>query len=202
MNQRLAQGIGERLDSKRELAAAKAEMEKWKHTATHHEISGLPNALGFELGVNEMRKQNPYTPLGIIAMDLSGFKALNDTLGHAKGDETLKIFGSQLRATDLEAIIDTTSIPGHPHGDEYLLASLLEGRRDPDLTPEQRLGAIVGRARNIGRILREQDSDLLKVNFDLSVGAVVMGPDMPLEDALRAADEAMYTDKQSGNRGR
>lgn len=196
INRTFADGLGANIELQRQLRTQQEQTEFWKHRATHHPISELPNALGFKIGVEEMRIKHPETPIGILAVDLANFKSLNDTYGHAKGDDTLKKVGDQLRVDDIEALA------GHEHGDEYVVASLLTARRQLELSDQQRLEAVVGRVRKIGEILCEQDPELVIVNFGLSVGGVVMQPGIELADALAAADAAMYADKARNNRGR
>jgi len=68
------------------------------------------------------------SPLGLVALDLDHFKALNDTHGHAFGDDVLRLVGARLR----EAVRETDLV-GRVGGEE--LALLLPGA-GPDIALE------------------------------------------------------------------
>lgn len=76
--------------------------------ATDH-LTGLPNraALDKALGVEVARATREGNPLSLAIMDIDEFKAINDRLGHAAGDEVLvgqaRAWADQLRATDVLA---------------------------------------------------------------------------------------------------
>src|SRR3712207_1951735 len=82
-------------------------------------LTGLPNKRAFQarLEAELGRAAREYYPVSIVAMDLDKFKQINDTWGHAVGDEALKRLSKelqrQLRAGDL---------CGRLGGDEFMLA--------------------------------------------------------------------------------
>ncbi|MEA2480929.1 MAG: hypothetical protein QOJ07_2851 [Thermoleophilaceae bacterium] len=82
-------------------------------------LTGLPNKRAFndrleaELG----RAAREYYPVSIVAMDLDKFKQINDTWGHAVGDEALKKL-----ARELQAQLRAGDICGRLGGDEFMLA--------------------------------------------------------------------------------
>lgn len=118
-------------------------------------------------------------------IDLDGFKAVNDTLGHEAGDQLLKGAGERLRACVRES--DTVARLG---GDEFTV--IMEG-------VEGREGAAVVAQRVI---------DTLEVPFDLngkqghvsaSIGIALLPEDAAdSEGLLRNADTAMYAAKSQG----
>jgi diguanylate cyclase (GGDEF)-like protein len=124
----------------------------------------------------------------LLFIDLDGFKAVNDTLGHAAGDELLTVAAqritSQLRPTD---------IAGRFGGDEFtvLMCNLSDTRAAP-VVARRIIGALSAPMLVAGRNL----------NVGASVGIATTLPDSPKPaDLLRRADMAMYQAKRNG-RGR
>jgi len=119
----------------------------------------------------------------VVVVDLDGFKALNDTFGHAAGDEALRATAASL--TDaLER--SPGGIAARLGGDEF--AAAVPG---PVVLPWL-LGALHG---EITAPLHYQGHTL---TVGASVGAVATVPGAGLSWALRRADEAMYAAKRHG----
>ncbi len=72
-----------------------AREKQMRHAATHDFLTGLPNRARLE---QEFRKLSENGPVAVICLDLDGFKQVNDTHGHAAGDELLKAVAMRLRA--------------------------------------------------------------------------------------------------------
>jgi diguanylate cyclase (GGDEF)-like protein/PAS domain S-box-containing protein len=92
------------------------------HKATHDELTGLPNRSLLEdrLALAVTRRQRDLDHLSVLFLDLDGFKEINDTLGHAAGDEVLRVIAGRLRAAVRPE--DTVARLG---GDEFVV--LLDG---------------------------------------------------------------------------
>jgi diguanylate cyclase (GGDEF)-like protein len=71
-----------------------ARERRMRHAATHDFLTGLANRALLE---PEFRSLSKKGPLAVICLDLDGFKSVNDTYGHAAGDELLKVVASRLR---------------------------------------------------------------------------------------------------------
>ncbi|HEX8085910.1 MAG TPA: diguanylate cyclase [Solirubrobacteraceae bacterium] len=144
--------------------------------ALHDPLTGLPNRTLFsdrlKLALSRLRRTQ--TCLAVLFLDLDGFKAINDALGHAAGDQFLVEVAHQLRAGLRGG--DTAARLG---GDEFVVLC------------EDVAG--VGEARGIAeRIVREVPGSV-----SVGVALAVDGTEDP--DALvRAADAAMYVSKRSG----
>jgi diguanylate cyclase (GGDEF)-like protein len=71
-----------------------AELE---HTATHDELTGLPNRLGFRRMIEAgLREATPPAPVWVLVLDIDGFGEINDALGHASGDLLLSTAAERL----------------------------------------------------------------------------------------------------------
>lgn len=156
-----------------DLAALKRTYED---QAARDQLTGLVNRRGLAARVQAMTGQ-----LGVLFCDLDGFKAVNDTLGHAAGDELL----CQV-ARRLESAVGARGVLGRVGGDEFVVvlpaASLAEladfGRSLEDhVAPPYRLAA--GPAR-----------------IGVSVGAAHARSDSNLDEVLATADQQMYEAKR------
>ena len=159
--------------------------------ALHDSLTGLPNRrLLFDRLEQAIRTANRnHRPLGLLFLDLDGFKHVNDSLGHAAGDVVLQHVGlaiqSCLRASDTV---------GRLGGDEF--AVLLPGLDAPSSAAEV--------ARKLrARLAEHMDVDGQQVQVQASVGVAVFPHDGRNVAALmRAADRAMYADKRADRQGR
>jgi diguanylate cyclase (GGDEF)-like protein len=158
--------------------------EELQRQAFHDPLTGLPNrALFMERMEHAMaRSLRRRTPLSVLYVDLDGFKAVNDSLGHETGDQVLVAVSEHLR-TSIRAE-DTAARLG---GDEFGI--LLEGSG-----PE---GASAV-AREIARLL---ETPLHLKHGDVpmraSVGMATWRGEEGIDELLREADAAMYRAKFS-----
>lgn len=125
------------------------------------------------------------TKVAIIYLDVDQFKLLNDTYGHAAGDEVLIEVGERLRAS-----LRTTDSAVRVGGDEFVVVA-------GDLVDESALDAVVMSLRtSMGRVF-EMSGRSLSVN--VSMGAA-LGHGASRRDALLAeADRALYQDKAAND---
>jgi diguanylate cyclase (GGDEF)-like protein len=126
-------------------------------------------------------------PLAVLYLDLDGFKAVNDTLGHAAGDQLLVLVAERLRSVTRPS--DTTARIG---GDEF--AVLIE-----EIVGEAEAGYVAD------RLLASLDAPFVvrgvEVHIGGSIGIAVSEPGITLDELLLNADAAMYQAKAAG-RGR
>ncbi len=154
--------------------------------ALHDPLTGLPNrSLLYDRvtqGLARARRRN--APIAALFVDLDGFKEVNDTVGHAAGDELLCVVAYRLTSVVREA--DTVARLG---GDEFVvLLEELSLDHAPDLIA-QRICQAVGRPITIG-------ADAT-VSVSASVG-IALGLDGGANDLLRRADSALYHAKRAG----
>ncbi len=160
--------------------------EQLRQAAVHDALTGLPNrnSLAARLEHAIMRVNRSGDRLALLFIDLDRFKKVNDTLGHAAGDEVLRQTAARIRACVRE--VDTVARLG---GDEFVV--LLETDVRPD-TP-----GIIGE-RIKGAFNSPFDWKGLEVRCGASIG-VSLYPDHARNPAalLASADEAMYREKSS-----
>jgi diguanylate cyclase (GGDEF)-like protein len=158
-----------------------------RRLSRHDPVTGVGNALGFReaVGWEINRAQRWPQVVSLIYLDVDDFKAVNDTRGHAAGDEVLRIVGQAMKNSLREC--DVVARVG---GDEF--AALMPG------TDEE--GCRAATARVHLTITR----DLAAAGFAVtaSVGATTF-PWAPetVDDLVGAADEAMYPVKHGAKNG-
>jgi diguanylate cyclase (GGDEF)-like protein len=128
------------------------------------------------------RASRTATPLTLAFIDLDNMKRVNDELGHAEGDEMLRVLASSVLSS-----IRETDVFGRVGGDEFALIM-------PD-TDEHEAVRAVQRLRSVVNRRTHDRSTYISV----SVGIVTFRRDPPeAADALRAADSLMYVAKRAG----
>ncbi len=156
--------------------------------ATHDALTGLPNRTLILDRVEQMlmRSRRDHTPLAALFIDLDNFKAINDTLGHATGDELLQSVASRLTA-----VVRETDAVGRLGGDEFVVvASELSLASGPELIAERLLAALDQPFK-----LESSAQPQLKVTASIGIAA---GERETAGDLLHDADIAMYQAKWDG----
>ena len=161
--------------------------------ATRHDaMTGLLSRSGFDARLEEILVgvRRGAGRAALLAIDLDGFKAINDTYGHAAGDEVIREVGIRLRDS-----IRLTDAAVRRGGDEF--GVLLAGISDA--------AAAEALARRIWLNLCEPiETDAGVVRVGASIGAIVIEPSsrVPPIDRLHAlADHEMYVVKQARTGG-
>ena len=162
------------------------ENQTLAHQASHDSLTGLPNRAFFEGRLNRSVRNaaRQQDHLALLFLDSDHFKQINDTLGHAVGDEVLISVAdrvrAQLREHDLVARLG---------GDEFaVLLTPLQSREDAELIAEKIVASI--------KLPVQLDSGR-SIATSLSVG-IAYYPDDGADPAslLNAADAAMYQAKR------
>ncbi|HEY5194166.1 MAG TPA: EAL domain-containing protein [Solirubrobacteraceae bacterium] len=162
--------------------------EELSFLATHDALTGLPNRTLIRDRVEQMlaRSARSQRPVAALFIDLDNFKSINDTLGHAVGDELL--CGVTAR---LGGVIRDADALGRLGGDEFVVISEeLSMAVGPELIAERLLDALE-HPFNLGA------DKATRVTVTASVG-IAIGEQISAEDLLRDADIAMYRAKWDG----
>ena len=170
-----------------DVSEARALSQRLAYLAHHDSLTDLPNRVLFQDRVHQacqfaLRHRNRFA---VVFMDLDHFKHVNDSLGHAVGDELLKMVSQRLTGTLRGS--DTVCRLG---GDEFVM--LLSDVGGPDDVGEV-----------AKKILREVAVPCVlegtEVNVGISLGiAVFPGDGEDPETLMKHADAAMYRSKREG----
>jgi diguanylate cyclase len=188
-NQRLRRLLAQ---MRRALEASRTELAHAHHDACCDALTGLPNRHGFEPPLRQVLAEHAggAEVLALLFVDLDGFKAVNDRLGHAAGDELLRVVGARLAAG-----VRRGDLVCRHGGDEFLC--LL-----PHLRSATRARAIAAALlRSITLPCRiatpgGPHGEVHEVQISASVGIAMYprdGDTAPL--LMRSADAAMYAAK-------
>jgi len=157
------------------------------HQATHDALTGLPNRTLFrELllhGMAQARRSEKL--LAVLFLDLDGFKNINDTLGHAEGDELLRAVAKRI----VEAL-RKDDVVARQGGDEFTI--LLAG-----INVVQDITQIADKL--LAAVAEPYVSGQHEMHVSASIGVTVFPfDDNDVDSLLRNADTAMYQAKADG----
>jgi diguanylate cyclase (GGDEF)-like protein/PAS domain S-box-containing protein len=152
-------------------------------------LTGLPNRARFLDQLGEALDAGQYTPvsMAVLFIDLDGFKLINDSLGHAVGDEALVLLARRLLA-----VVDQRHAVARLGGDEF--AVLLTGIAEPR-------DALLAADRIIKDLEHGFTIESRSLFLSASVGITVHRKDdgpCQAEDLMREADIALYHAKAAG----
>ncbi|MFJ3879810.1 putative bifunctional diguanylate cyclase/phosphodiesterase [Streptomyces sp. NPDC090077] len=163
-----------------------------QHSAEHDPLTDLPNRALFTRRVRQAltgRRAGDHST-AVLFIDLDGFKAVNDTIGHQAGDELLVEAARRLQ--DAVRAGDTAARLG---GDEFAALILGDGSRDRSAR-EYQVHDIADRLRaTLSQPYRIAGSE---VRVAASIGVAFADPGITPSDLMRNADLAMYRAKAGG----
>ena len=162
-----------------------------RHLALHDGLTGLPNrALILDRVEHALaRARRHKSQLAVMFLDLDGFKTINDSFGHAAGDELLCAVSARLRG-----LLRDSDTVGRLGGDEFVV--LAEGD-SLDAGPE----VIADRIREVlDTPFLLGDGEEISIQIRTSIG-IALGLRDSADELLRDADIALYEAKEAG-RGR
>ncbi|WP_442270342.1 putative bifunctional diguanylate cyclase/phosphodiesterase [Streptomyces sp. M-16] len=163
-----------------------------QHSAEHDPLTDLPNRALFTRRVRQAltgRRAGDHST-AVLFIDLDGFKAVNDTIGHQAGDELLVEAAHRLQ--DAVRAGDTAARLG---GDEFAALILGDGSRDRSAR-EYQVHEIAERLRStLSQPYRIAGSE---VRVAASIGVAFADPGITPSDLMRNADLAMYRAKAGG----
>jgi len=170
-----------------EIADREESQARSQYLAYHDSLTGLGNRLLFKEQLEEALKDVSVAshPLAVLFLDLDGFKAVNDTLGHSIGDLLLKSVAAKLRD-----ILPRTDRIARLGGDEFAILQISAAQPGSSIALAEKIIEVVGQPNSI---------DGHDVTVGASVGIAVARPgDINTENFLKSADLAMYSAKSDG----
>jgi diguanylate cyclase (GGDEF)-like protein len=171
------------IENRRLVSQVSRQADMFRTRATQDGLTGLPNRSEFT-GRVEAALHGPHRGhVAVLFIDLDGFKDVNDSFGHAVGDELLIE-----TATRLAAEVRETDVVARFGGDEFV-ALLNDCSDETAVEVAERLRASLSVPYRIGH---------RDVVVSASIGLSQPGEDDDAESALRNADLALYRAKESG----
>ncbi len=172
-----------------DITSIKENEERLEELAHFDQLTGLPNRMLFHdrLRSSRARARRQKSYMAVMYVDLDGFKAVNDTLGHEAGDQLLAQAAARLR--DAIRDDDTAARLG---GDEFAL--LFNG-----LGSTEHVAMLAQRVIDCLTIQVETQGEPLEVSASVGV-ALYSGDERTEEQLLELADQAMYEAKRLGKR--
>lgn len=165
--------------------AGRARTTELVRDATTDLLSGLANRRSFEAALASTTTDD----VAVLLLDLDGFKAVNDSLGHGAGDNVIREVGARILAT-----VRHGDLAARVGGDEFaVLCRDLRGADDVRQLADRLIAAVSG----------PTDLPEGRADYGLSIGIAMAAPGEPpdLRELLEVADEQLYLAKNSG-RGR
>lgn len=165
-----------------DISRLRAAQEALAELAHFDALTGLPNRRAFDAALEDQWTLTSRDGIDsfVVVADLDGFKQLNDTHGHATGDETLRQVGRALRRT-----VRTTDFVARLGGDEFGIILIRCGGE----------AAAVGFAAEVRDRIAQACRPLPSI-VDVSVGHASLRAAESAADALHAADLSMYAAKR------
>lgn len=156
-----------------------------QHQALHDALTGLPNRAAFEQALHQEVEEPTAATLALLYLDLNGFKQINDTLGHAAGDQTLQWVAQCLRgAVPPEASVSRLG------GDEFtVLLPTASAQRAQEV------------AADLHQCLKTPVPGLtqpMQVSASIGIAVMSLGGGQNADALWHEADQAMYRIKHAG----
>lgn len=162
-----------------DVSARKKAEDYLKYLGTHDVLTGLYNRAYFEEELARLERGRRY-PVSIAVIDVDGLKQVNDSLGHAAGDDVLRraaeVLKSSFRSEDVVARIG---------GDEFSA-----------LLPATDAGAAAAAVKRIHRLIEVNNNFYQGPPLSVSAGYGTAQKGGNLTETLRIADDLMYQEKR------
>ena len=153
-------------------------------------LTGLYNRRYFDVHLQKLIQTNQQNRknFAVLMVDVDKFKGVNDTYGHGVGDEVLRAYASRLKDT-----VRGFDLVARLGGEEFVVVL-------PDITPDMAYLIAERLRRALGGRPIKCGSPSGELTVTASIGGFVVGPsqNLPSEEILKRADEALYAAKNGG----
>ncbi len=168
----------------RELQQAIDDRNEFHERASTDALTGIANRWGFWKRVERALEQaHTDNRLGLVYIDMDGFKGVNDSYGHMAGDEVLRAVAQRI-----SMVTRDTDVPARLGGDEF--AILLS-----NFSPENS-GKLLARLQDSIQEPVETSEGSIAISASIGVTSIEQG--QSIDDVLRDADTAMYAGRSNG----
>jgi diguanylate cyclase (GGDEF)-like protein/PAS domain S-box-containing protein len=167
-----------------DITSARAERERLEAAALTDPLTGLLNRAGLQTHAAARIRDGRGT-LGLLLCDLDGFKSINDTWGHATGDEVLRVVAARLGAL----AVGVDGLACRFGGDEFVVLVPADADGGPAGTVAADLARAVARPVRVG-------GDLT-VTLAAAIGTATVAGEVGLAGAIAAADAELYAQKRA-----
>lgn len=177
----------------RDISERKVMEERFKYMAQNDALTGLPNRALFldRLAQATARARRGKQPMALMFLDVDHFKGVNDTLGHAAGDELLCTFAERLKSC-----VRRTDTVARLGGDEFtIILEDLKAPHDSELVATKIAAALRAPIRLAEREVTITSSIGIANYFDAASNELSPGA------LLEQADQALYAAKRGGRNG-
>lgn len=172
-----------------DISAHKALEQNLEHLAGTDQLTGVGNRRSFlNLAEHEFRRcRRAKIAMFLLMFDLDHFKSINDTFGHATGDEVLRAFAGVCSRS-----LRDSDVFGRIGGEEFAAVLTALSREHALMVAERIRSAFVGVTVRVAGQER-------KIESSVSIGLVRVDPDKDnVESGLQSADAALYLAKEQG----
>ncbi|TQK31783.1 EAL domain-containing protein [Arthrobacter sp. SLBN-53] len=171
------------------ITARKQAEAALQHMVSHDQLTGLANRTLLvdraEQALSDPGRDGVGT-VGMIFLDLDGFKGVNDTWGHGEGDDVLTVVAQRI-----QSVIRAGDTAARLGGDEFAVLC-------PDIADPGVVQRVAERIRTeVSRPIQLSTGHIVD-QLSVSAGVTLSQPDSTAETLLRRADELMYSSKRSG----
>lgn len=165
------------------VSALKGALERENEKARTDYLTGIPNRRHYyELVTGEMQRNQRYGgPFTIAYLDIDNFKTVNDTMGHAEGDQLLRQV-----STTIAAAMRQTDTVARLGGDEFAL-----------LLPETDGESALAMAAKVRQQLKKDVEGRWPVSFSMGLVTYLKSPST-IDEVVGRADGLMYEVKEKG----
>jgi diguanylate cyclase (GGDEF)-like protein len=179
------------------------------YESTHDSLTGLLNRSGFEMACERIMAAEPDHKRAVIFIDFDGFKKINDTQGHEKGDKLLKGVASRWANSFMFRKNEVFARLG---GDEFVFLADLESQGDNKVITHgdiekdnernsQSYNSAIQAAISLIKRQAVEAGEIAELPFrGVSAGAAIYEPGLTLDQVKDIADASMYVDKAARNK--